>query len=206
MFSGFFKVCHHDGERLRGAVLPPAQSLHDFFTGGVAGQQKASQPLYRHDFASLEYRGGLVYNVVAFDFLACGIDEFQLRPADRAGVGLGVKTPVQRVIVFPLALRAHFERSHRRVGAVIGYVGDYREPRSAVGTVSERVAVTPVVRIEYFLQAVGAGGDVRRDELVFAFFGHALQYLEFLVSGRMAWRDGDSFYSRQRRRFLSQPC
>ena len=107
------------------------------------------------------------------------------RPAHRAGVGLRVEAPVGRVLVLPPARRAQRERAHGGALAVVGQVLDDREPGAAVGAVGERVVVAPVAGVEQLAPAVGAGGDVRRDELVRARVGGALQDHE-AVAGRRA--------------------
>ena len=99
-------------------------------------------------------------------------------PADRAGVGLGVKAPVERVVVLALAVGAHGKGRMVVSGPVVGDVADDGEARPAVGAVGEGIAVAAVGGVEQLAQAVGAGGDVGRDELVAARLGHAVADLE----------------------------
>ena len=107
------------------------------------------------------------------------------RTAHRARVGLRVEAAVARVLVLPPAGRTQREAPHRRPLAVVGQVLDDGEPRAAVGAVGERVVVAPVGRVEQLAPAVVAGGDVRRDELVGAGVGVALEDDE-RVAGRRA--------------------
>ena len=82
-----------------------------------------------------------------------------------------MKAAVEGIFVFFAAMRAHLEVLHGGVGAVIGDIGDNRKARAAVGAVGKRIAVAPVGRVEDLLEAVGAGGDIRGNKLVFPFFG-----------------------------------
>src|ERR1035437_2212169 len=83
-----------------------------------------------------------------------------MRPADWASIGLRVEATIRRVIVFRLTLRAHRERLHRSIRAVVGQRFNDAEARAAIRAVRERVAVTAVVRIENFAQAIGTSRDV----------------------------------------------
>ena len=108
-----------------------------------------------------------------------------MRAADRAGVGLRVKAAVARVVVFGLALRAHRERFHRGVRAVVGQGFDDAEARAAVRAVGERIAVTAVLRIENLAQTIGTGGDVRQHQRGFVTAGFAFADFKILVSDRI---------------------
>src|SRR5437764_10955968 len=92
-----------------------------------------------------------------------------LRTANGAGVGLGMKAPIQWIIVFSMAGRAHWEDAHRCLVTVIRDILDNGEARATVGAVDERIAIAPVRGIEEFLQTVITGGSIRRNErLAFA--------------------------------------
>ena len=125
-------------------------------------------------------------------------------PTDRTGVRLGVKAPIQRVVVLRLALRAHDEVPHGGQRAVVGNVGDDSEARAAIGAIGERVTVTAVGRVQQFAQAIGAGGDVGRDELVAPLLRHTVANLEGRGADRRHIGDLDAFYTRQGRRFPLQ--
>jgi hypothetical protein len=92
--------------------------------------------------------------------LAASIPERQLRAAARAGIGLSLEAPVERVVVLGLARRAHREAPHGGVGPVVGQRLDDAIARAAVGTVGERVAMAAVGRVGDLREAVRAGGDV----------------------------------------------
>ena len=93
-----------------------------------------------------------------------GVAERQARPAGRAGDGLGVVAAVERVLVFPAAVRAHREPGHRRARPVVGQAADDGVAGPAVGAVREGIAVAALARRLDLLEAVGAGGDVGGDE------------------------------------------
>ncbi len=194
----------HHRQRFGGAVLAPPQAANGLIAGGVAGQQVAPQPLDSHDSTVLEPRRGLGNNIVTGYRVPPGINESEAGPADRAGVGLGVEAAVGGVVVLFLAGRAHLEDTHGGVGAVVGYIGDDGEARAAVGAVGEGVAVAAVGGVEDFPQAVGAGGDVRRDELVFTRLGDALAYLEPVIAGRLTGCDGNILDVRHGRGIMFQ--
>ena len=86
------------------------------------------------------------------------------RAADEAGVGLGVEAAVARVAVLLGALGAHREVAHRGHRPVVGDVADDGEARAAVRAVDERVAVAAVAGSRSSASALGARGDVGRDE------------------------------------------
>jgi hypothetical protein len=93
-----------------------------------------------------------------------------------------VKSTVQRVLVFLQALRTHPEGFHGRLGPVIGNVLDDGEPGTAMGAIDERVAVSPVFRIEELSPARIAGGNIRRDALKSSLLGNARPDLERSIS------------------------
>ena len=68
-----------------------------------------------------------------------------------------MKTPVEWIVVFRCAIRAHLKRRHGRIGSVIRDVGNDGETRSAVGAISEGVKIAPVFWVEEFTQAISAG-------------------------------------------------
>ena len=79
------------------------------------------------------------------------IEQVYLWATDRASIGLGMKAPVQRIIVLRLTCRAHGEDAHGGLVAVIGDILDYSEARATVGAVDERIAVAPVSGIKEFM-------------------------------------------------------
>ena len=87
----------------------------------------------------------------------------QGRAAARAGDRLGVEAAVGRIGILRRARRAHGERAHRRVGAVVGRSVDDRQARPAMRAIGERVAEAPLGRRPHLGEALGAGGCVRHD-------------------------------------------
>src|SRR5437016_2957768 len=76
------------------------------------------------------------------------IPQRKTRAANRTRIWLGVEAAVARVIVFGLAARAHGERRHRGVRAVVGQGFNDAETRATVGAVREGIAVAAVGRVE----------------------------------------------------------
>ena len=97
------------------------------------------------------------------DFGSFWIDEPDVGAAAPAGVGLGVKTAIERIVVFGLALWAHGEDGHGGLGPVVGDAASDGEAGAAVGAVEEGIAIAAVCRIQQFAKAVRAGGGVGRD-------------------------------------------
>ncbi len=85
------------------------------------------------------------------------------RPANPARIRLRVKAPIQRIVVFRLARRAHGELRHRGLRPVIGNPPRNREARPAIGAVQKRIAIPAVRRIEQLAQAIRAGRRVGRN-------------------------------------------
>ena len=90
-----------------------------------------------------------------------GRNQPDVRPADRAGVGLRVEAAIGWVVVLRLAGRAHRESRHRGLRPVVGNAARDGEARTAVGAVQKWIAVAAIVGIEQFAQAVRAGRRVR---------------------------------------------
>ena len=86
-----------------------------------------------------------------------------MRTALRTGDGFGVKTSVQRILIFLTALRTQIEFRHGSVLPVIGQGLNYRVARPALGAVGEWILITTVTRGAHFLQAIRAGEIVRRN-------------------------------------------
>ena len=116
----------------------------------VAGHVIATQSFDGYDGPSAQHprrpQEGIVG--IAVQLVAEPVQQPQLRPADGAGVGLGVEPAVGRVVVLVKALGAHLEVRHGGHGPVVGHRAGYGEPRPAVRAVGERVAVAPVRGVE----------------------------------------------------------
>ena len=94
----------------------------------------------------------------------CPEVEAHMRTTDRAGVRLGMKAPVEGVIVFCLACRAHRKDAHSRLVPIIRHILDNRKAGTTIGAVGERIAVAPVSGIEELTQTVVTGGGIGRDK------------------------------------------
>jgi hypothetical protein len=122
-----------------------------------------------------------------------------------AGIGLGMKAPVQRVIVFPLALRAHLKATHGGSGTVVRNILNDGEARAAISAVSKWVAVAPIVRREKLVLAFPTGSDIRGDQLVFPLLGMALSDVEAGITLRGKRDCGDLLDAGHRWGFSFKP-
>ena len=102
-----------------------------------------------------------------------------------------METPIQRIVILALTQLAHMEFAHSRVAAVIWYIIDDGETRTAVGAIGERVAVTPIIRIKYLAAAIVTRGDIRRDQLILACLAQTFADFELGVSLWMTCSDID---------------
>ncbi len=137
---------------------------------------KSPQALYRHNGPRFQNIDNLAVNWPAV--LICQPDP---GTADRTGVGLGMKTPVERITVFSRTLRTHRKTGHGRFGPVIGHILYYSETRSAIGAVYERIAVAPVTRIKDLPPAVVTYSDIRGYHYLMAFLLDTVQNLEIRI-------------------------
>ena len=164
------EVPNHHGERQRrGPCAGAAERTASGLVASPDGSRPA--PYDRDDPALAQQHARRLDRVVGQvgpvgEWVRGAGRDLQAWPADRAGVRLRVETPVERVVIFRLAGRAHLERRHRRVGPVVGDVLNDGEARPAVRAVSEGVAIAPVGRIENLRQAVVARRHIRRYRLV----------------------------------------
>ena len=125
--AGVIEGRHHDGERFVAAVLAAPQLGHGVLVAGVACQMKAAQALDGDDSAACKQRGAALYDGVARfargardgGSIACA-PPGDMWPAGKAGIGLGMEAPVERVGVFGGAFRAHGKRIHGGLRAVVG--------------------------------------------------------------------------------------
>jgi hypothetical protein len=92
------------------------------------------------------------------------IEQEHLWATKRAGVWLGVKAPVEWIVVFRLASWTHGKDLHGCLFTIIRDILYDREARATVGTVNERIVIAPVGRIEQFVQAVVTGRTIGRNE------------------------------------------
>ena len=184
-----FQRWKHERERLFLALLAFAQTADRVIVTRIHHQMKSTQSLDRDDFPFTNRLGGgeqgivirrtgvapvsMFFESATGEMPVATFPKFQPRPANRARIRLGVEAAVARVVVFGLALRAHRERLHRGVRAVVGQGLDDAEARAAVGAVGERIAVAAVFGIEDFAQAIRARGDVRQNERGFVAAGFA---------------------------------
>ena len=170
---GIFDAGDHDGEWFVAPALASPQLAHGMLARRIAGKVKAAKPLDGHDATCSEHRRAPLDDGVAClarrANLRRGVVCRALAPGDmgatgKAGIGLRVEAAVGGIGIFGGAGGTHGERAHRRVCAIVGKRIDDGEARPAVGAVDEGIVVAAVAGVEELAQAVGAGGDIRRDE------------------------------------------
>ena len=159
---GCGQIRDHHGQRFARPALAHPQALHCRGRARVHGQVEAAQSLDGHHRAGRQGRGRLGQGI-AGKRPAGRVVPAELRPAHRAGVGLGVEAAVQGIVVLAPAVIAQGEHAHGGVRPVVGDLFDDGEAGAAVGAVGKGVAEAAVVRVADLGQAVGAGGDVRGD-------------------------------------------
>src|SRR5581483_4174937 len=106
------------------------------------------------------------------------IPQFKLRTAIPAGIGLRVKAPIEGIVIFRLAPRAHGKYRHRRTCAVIRNIAHDSEPRTAISAVDKRIAIPAVGNITHFPQTIRTDGHVGRDQGAHLLAATALQDAE----------------------------
>ena len=124
-------------------------------------QVKAPQALDGQNVARLQQANSLCYGILDCHCCPLVVEKLHHGPTNRAGIGLSVKPAVHGIIIFSLALGTHLKVSHGGFGPVIGDIIDDGVTGTAVGAVNKRVLITPVPRVQQFLQAVIANGHVR---------------------------------------------
>ena len=133
---------------------------------GIAHQVVAADALHGEHAARAQYgngRGERARVVAGNRAAPSAATKLQVRPALRAGDGLRVKAPIERILVFAAAVGAQLEAAHRRVRPVVRQRLDQRVARAALRAVDERIAMAPVLRIREFGEAIGAAEEIRRD-------------------------------------------
>ena len=182
-FAGGRERRHHHGERFMRPALCGPQLFQRGRVVGAAGQVEAAEALQRTYPAGYQQLGGPLQGGGAVQSLSRALEPYR-RAADGAGVGLGVKAPVQGVRVLAPAVGAHLKARHRGGGAVVRHAFDYGEARAAIGAVGERVEVPSVGGIQQFPAAVGAEREVGRDDGGGGGLAAAFGYGESSFAGR----------------------
>src|SRR5208282_2222531 len=172
---------------------------------------KSAQTFYGDDRSAAQPSYGLRDRIFAPNFFPRPIPEFDPGPAVPASIRLGVKAPVERILIFLKAGRTHGERRHRGARPVVRNVANDGETRPAVGAIDEWIEVTPVVRVEHLTQAIRADCDVRRNQRANLFPLMAMKNAEVMTAAGVAITErhfstrnlfcAEAGNPRQRRRF-----
>ncbi|MBA7693702.1 hypothetical protein ES703_102291 [subsurface metagenome] len=112
-----------------------------------------------------------------------------------------MKTPVQRVVVLPLATRAHLEFTHRCLGTIVGNILNDGKSGPAVSAVGKSVTKAAVGGGKNLFFTVGAGGDIGRNQLVVPLAAQALPNPEIAIAPGGGKADFDIFDARHGRGF-----
>ncbi len=159
-----FHTAEHDGKRLFDATLPCAEQLNGGFRAGIAGEMKSAETFYGNDAILFEQTDSLAQRFGHVERDTVGRAEQQLRATIPAGVWLRVETAIGGIVILSLAGGAHRKGGHGSAPAVVGNIANNGEARAAIGAVDKGVAETAVAGIHHFTQAIGAHGNVWRDE------------------------------------------
>ena len=201
---GCGQIRDHHGQRFARPVFAHPQALHCRGRARVHGQVEAAQSLDGHHRAGRQGRGRLGQGI-AGKRPSVHVVPAELRPAHRAGIGLGVEAAVQGVMVLAPAVIAQGEHAHGGVRPVVGDVFDDGEAGAAVGAVGKGVAEAAVVRVADIGQAVNTGGDVRGDLGARRPAAVACQDAEIRARRRFGRFDAHLADARHRRRLGAQP-
>ncbi len=200
------RVRDHHRQGLLFAVFSLAQPPNRRVAGGVHQQMEPSESLDRHDLSSTDPLDRCGDRLVPFAEERPGaVQQPELRPAIRAGVGLGMEPAVAGIVVFGPAPGTLRKTPHGGVRAVIREPLNDAETRAAVRAVGERIAIAAVGGIQEFREALRAGRDVRKDERADHSAGRALQDLEAGVTGRVDERGFEALDERAGGEFGLEP-
>ena len=126
----------------------------------------AADALYRDDLSRLHQFPGRTDTRLSRRSSRRAIRQQQLvlRSADAAGIRLRMKTPIRRVLILPLTIRAHRKLRHRRPRPVIRHAADDGIPRTAIRAVDERIPVPAVRRRQKLAPAILTNRQIRRNQ------------------------------------------
>src|SRR5262249_42122586 len=116
---------------------------------------ESTQPFEGEDFALTKGFGGLEQRFMPAGYqVPSVVPQFQERTALWAGIRLGVKASVRRVVVLSSASLTHLKHLHTCVVAIVRKGFDDCESRSAVGTVGKRIKIAPIAWIKDLIDTV----------------------------------------------------
>jgi hypothetical protein len=87
---------------------------------------KSAQPFDRQHIACCNQFDCFIYRIVTGNDFSFRIPQFQLRAANRTGIGFGMKTAIGRILVFRAALRTKGKAIHGGMNTVIRDIIDNR--------------------------------------------------------------------------------
>ena len=126
---------------------------------------KTAHPLDRHDLTRRQPPGHLFGHLITLSHLpTIRPKQTEPRAAFGATVGLGMKPPVARIIIFPLTGGTHDKTTHGRMGTIVGDTLDNGVAGAAVGTVDKGITKPSVSRIKKLGQTGLAHGHIGGDQ------------------------------------------
>ncbi len=157
------EVPRHQRERFFLAELALPQRGDGWGVARVTRQVVPAEALHGEDPPRLEQldsrpdHGGVAREA------SRALAEVVVRSAVGTGHRLRVEAAARGVMVLPGAAPVHRPRTHRGAGAVVGQTQDDRVAGTAVGAVDVGIVEARVGRVEQFLEASFADGEVRGD-------------------------------------------
>src|SRR5262245_43797629 len=109
---------------------------------------KTAESFDGHDLAAFQSFDRAGHRILTDNPVPPAIPQLHLRSALPAGIGLGMKPAMQRVVVLRLACWTHRERRHGSVRPVVRDIALDGEARSAIGAIDKGILVAPVAWIE----------------------------------------------------------
>ena len=181
------QIRHHQGQRFVRAPLAQAQQGHAAGGAGVTGQLETAQALEGQQTAVPQQEGrprhGIPHGRCRRQGLRAGpvrrgavrgqgaarrqqgiVHQPQARSALRAGHGLGVEAPVQRIAVLGLAAGTEGEAGHAGGSTVVGDGTGDGVARPAIGAIGEGIAEARIAGRAHVAQAVLADAHIGADQ------------------------------------------
>ncbi len=153
--------------RAKGLFIPvlAAPQLGDCrFVGCVTDQMVSAQAFHGSDSARSNVFGEQRQRFRSRDQRGISIQEPQCRSTRLAAGRLCMEPPIGRIFIFLPACGTERKSLHRGSSPIVRTAGDNRQSRPAMRAVQKRVAISPVGRIEQFVQAIATSGHVRGNQ------------------------------------------
>jgi hypothetical protein len=157
------EVGDHQSQRLGFSVFTTSKFADGVLQASITNQMVAADTLECSDLPCTDGIGEDEERVCGVVAGWTGGPNRQLGSASRTGDRLSMETPIGRIVKFAEAVRTQGEVRHRGVAAVERRAGDDGQTGSAVGAIQEGVEKASIRGVIHFAEAIGAGGQIRRD-------------------------------------------